>query len=285
MALPPWLRKRLSPSVELDKMESLFEGLGLHTVCQSAHCPNLGECFKRGTATFLILGGVCTRNCRFCAVPKGKPDSLDPEEPEKVAQAARKLSLRHVVVTSVTRDDLPDGGAYHFKRTIQAIREVLPFSRVEVLTPDFKGERESIRVVAEEKPEVFNHNLETVPRLYPEVRPGATYSTSLQLLEWVKADFPQVITKSGLMVGLGETKEEVIRVLQDLRGVGCDMVTIGQYLRPSGHHLPVSEYLPPPVFAEYREIGLTLGFKEVASGPFVRSSYLADRSAEKVFSD
>ena len=275
-SLPPWIKKRVSLE-EGEETQKLLQSLSLHTVCESARCPNRGECFARKVATFLIMGDVCTRRCRFCAVEKGIPQPLDPEEPRRVGEASRQLGLKHVVVTSVTRDDLPDGGASHFVATIREIRKALPFSTVEVLTPDFQGREEDLRVVAKEEPEVFNHNVETVPRLYPLVRPLASYERSLTLLERVKEISPSVITKSGLMVGLGEKKEEVIEVLKDLKRVGCDVVTIGQYLRPSSRHLEVKEYVPPQVFAWYEDVAYSLGFRGVASGPLVRSSYLAEK--------
>ncbi len=275
-SLPSWIKKRISLG-EGEETQKLLQSLSLHTVCESARCPNRGECFARRVATFLIMGDVCTRRCRFCAVEKGIPQPLDPEEPRRVGEASRQLGLKHVVVTSVTRDDLPDGGASHFVATIREIRKALPFSTVEVLTPDFQGRDEDLRVVAKEEPEVFNHNVETVPRLYPLVRPLASYERSLTLLERVKEISPSVITKSGLMVGLGEKKKEVVEVLKDLKRAGCDVITIGQYLRPSSRHLEVKEYVPPQVFAWYEDVAYSLGFRGVASGPLVRSSYLAEK--------
>jgi len=275
-SLPSWIRRRFPPQEEWERVERLLRSLSLHTVCESARCPNLGECFRRGTATFLILGDTCTRSCRFCAVKKGIPLPPDPEEPRRVAEAARTLNLRHVVVTSVTRDDLPDGGAEHFAKTIQAIRECLPQVTVEVLVPDFQGSAEALEVVLAACPDVLNHNVETVLRLYPLVRPQADYARSLELLRRTKVRYPGILVKSGLMVGLGETQKEVEAVLWDLKEVGCDVVTIGQYLRPTAWHLPVAAYVPPEVFAYYREYALRLGFRGVASGPFVRSSYRAE---------
>jgi len=275
-SLPSWIRRRFPPQEEWERVERLLRSLSLHTVCESARCPNLGECFRRGTATFLILGDTCTRSCRFCAVKKGIPLPPDPEEPRRVAEAARTLNLRHVVVTSVTRDDLPDGGAEHFAKTIQAIRECLPQATVEVLVPDFQGSAEALEVVLAACPDVLNHNVETVPRLYPLVRPQADYARSLELLRRTKVRYPGILVKSGLMVGLGETQKEVEAILWDLKEVGCDVVTIGQYLRPTAWHLPVAAYVPPEVFAYYREYALRLGFRGVASGPFVRSSYRAE---------
>ncbi len=261
-------------------MEALLEPLGLHTVCQEARCPNVGECFSGGTATFLLLGDVCTRNCRFCAIKKGRPLPPDEGEPEKVALVAKRLGLSHAVVTSVTRDDLPDGGASHFASTIRSIRELNPGISVEVLVPDFGGRFSSLMKVLEVGPDVFNHNLETVPRLYPLVRPGASYRRSLELLQLAKKEGS--ITKSGLMVGLGETQEEMIAVMDDLRERGVDILTLGQYLRPSRSQLEVKEYLPPEDFATYKEEALNLGFKWVSSGPFVRSSYQAKEAFDSV---
>jgi len=275
--LPFWIKRRFSPTAQGGEVEKMLRSLHLHTVCERARCPNLNECFGRGTATFLILGSVCTRNCRFCAIEKGVPLPLDLEEPKRVAQAAKTLSLRHVVITSVTRDDLPDGGAPHFRHTVRAVREALPTATVEILTPDFQGDREALRILSEDPPCIFNHNVETVPRLYREVRPLASYERSLSVLALFKSLCPQVLTKSGLMVGLGEREEEVLQVLRDLREVGCDIITIGQYLRPSGKHLAVKEYIHPSQFASYEEQAYALGFRGVASGPFVRSSYLAER--------
>lgn len=273
--LPPWLHKRIPAGGSLETTRKLLEELQLNTVCQSALCPNLGECFARRTATFMILGKVCTRNCRFCAVEGGRPEPVDPDEPRRVAVAAARLGLRHVVVTSVTRDDLPDGGAGQFAATIGALRDQLPQAIIEVLTPDFKGERASIARVVEARPHIFNHNMETVPRLYPRVRPAADYRRSLEVLKMVKDLVPDIYTKSGMMVGLGETREEVEEVMADLRGAGCDILTIGQYLRPSPQHLAVEEFVPPETFEHYGQLGRKMGFLYVASAPFVRSSYNA----------
>jgi lipoic acid synthetase len=256
-------------------MDALLEGLNLHTVCDSALCPNRGECFKKGTATFIILGNICTRNCGFCAVKKGKPLPLDPEEPYHIAQAARHLQLKHIVVTSVTRDDLPDGGAEHFAETIIEIKKQLPKSTVEVLVPDFKGSWEALQRVIDAQPEVINHNIETVNRLYRLVRPKAVYKRSLELLRQVKIRDKNIISKSGIMVGLGEEEEEIIQAMKDLREVDGDILTIGQYLRPSPLHLRVQNYIHPDKFEEYQKTGMSLGFKYVASAPLVRSSYHA----------
>lgn len=274
MRKPEWLKVRIL-SEDLNRMEAFLKNMALNTVCQSANCPNMGECFARRTATFMIMGNICTRNCRFCAVEKGHPQPLDEEEPRRVAEAARRLGLRHVVVTSVTRDDLPDGGASHFAKTIYELKK-LPGVTVEVLVPDFMGNEEAIRTVVEAKPDVINHNVETVPRLYSRVRSKADYIRSLNLLKKVKELDPLILTKSGIMVGLGETEEEVIEVMKDLRDIDCDMMTIGQYLRPSHKHIEVAEYVTPEQFKRYEEIGYKLGFKHVASGPLVRSSYHAD---------
>jgi lipoic acid synthetase len=273
---PEWLKKRLPEAAALRSMELLLRQRGLHTVCESALCPNLGECFGHGTATFLIMGDVCTRDCGFCGVSSAVPGPLDPEEPERVAEAAARLGLRHMVVTSVTRDDLPDGGAGHYVATIKAIRAALPDATVEVLVPDFGGSTADVSRVLAEAPDVFNHNLETVPRLYPIVRPQAIYERSLGVLRQAAREGGFVV-KTGLMVGLGETGEEVTAVLRDARAAGADVVTIGQYLRPSSCHLPVVEYVPPDTFEMYRDVGEDLGL-QVHSAPFVRSSFHAGES-------
>jgi len=271
---PPWLRKRIPAAGQMERVRELLQDLGLATVCQSAHCPNLCECFSRGTATFLILGRVCTRNCRFCAVEHGPVSPLDPDEPEHVAEAVARMELAHVVITSVTRDDLPDGGAEHFHRTVAAVRERRECT-VEILTPDFRGDGAAIDRACAARPDVYNHNVETVPRLYSSVRPGADYRRSLDLLARAKNNLPAGATKSGIMVGLGETAEEVETVLRDLRAVGCDLLTVGQYLRPTPSHYDVARFVTPEEFAEYGKRALALGFAGVASGPFVRSSYRA----------
>ncbi|AIS52731.1 lipoyl synthase LipA [Thermoanaerobacter kivui] len=274
MQKPEWLKVRLL-NEDLNRMEAFLKSMSLNTVCQSANCPNMGECFARKTATFMIMGNICTRNCRFCAVEKGHPQPLDENEPRRIAEAAQKLGLKHVVVTCVTRDDLPDGGASHFAKTIYELKK-LPGVTVEVLVSDFMGKEESIAQVVEAKPDIINHNVETVPRLYPNVRPKADYLRSLNLLKKSNELDTYILTKSGIMVGLGETEEEVIQVMKDLRSVDCDMMTIGQYLRPSAKHIEVAEYVTPQQFKRYEEIGYELGFKYVASGPLVRSSYHAD---------
>jgi len=277
---PPWLKKRIPPFQDLQKVRSILNGTDLHTVCEEARCPNLGECFSSGTSTFLILGRVCTRNCGFCAVEHGVPVSIDETEPEKVAQAIRKMGLQYVVITSVTRDDLSDGGASLFAKTIQAIRALGPKIKVEVLIPDFQGDSTSLEIVLKEGPDVLNHNIETIARLYPRVRPLADYIRSLNLLKSSKKSFPYILTKSGFMLGLGEIREEVLELLRDLREVGCDFLTIGQYLQPRPDRLPVVRFIPPEEFEEYKKIGEEMGFRVVSSGPFVRSSFHASQMFE-----
>ena len=272
--LPPWFKQRPNPEAVM-AMEGLLDSLSLHTICQSAHCPNAGDCFSRKTATFLILGNICTRNCRFCAVEKGSPLPVDEEEPEHLLEAVEALGLRYVVITSVTRDDLPDGGAAHFARTVNLLRDKRPGVRVEVLVPDFLGSREALSTVVAASSSVLNHNVETVPRLYPGVRSRADYRRSIRLLGTVKELDPGMITKSGLMLGLGETKDEVVAVMKDLREAGCDLLTLGQYLPPSPQHYPLSRYVSPQEFTEFEATGRSLGFAEVASAPLVRSSFRA----------
>ena len=272
---PPWLKKRIPPLQDVEKVRSILEQTNLHTVCQEARCPNLAECFAGGTATFLILGRVCTRACGFCAVERGAPAPPDEAEAERVSQAVRKMGLHYVVVTSVTRDDLADGGATSFAKTIRTIRALNPETKIEVLIPDFKGDRSSLKTVLTECPEILNHNVETIPRLYPRVRPLADYERSLNLLKTSKDDYPHIATKSGLMLGFGETREEVLEVLRDLREAGCDFLTIGQYLQPCQDRLPVVRFIPPEEFEEYKRVGEVMGFRAVASGPFVRSSFHA----------
>jgi lipoic acid synthetase len=263
-------------------MDKVLDKLSLHTVCKGAACPNLGECFKNKTATFMILGENCTRNCRFCAVPKGCLMPLDENEPENVAKAAKQLGLKHTVVTSVTRDDLEDGGAAHFSKTIIKLQEYLPNSTIEVLIPDFKGDFNALKTVLDAKPDILNHNVETVPSLYKDVRPMAIYERSLELIKRVKEIDAHIFTKSGIMVGLGETKEQILGVMDDLIAVKCDILTIGQYLRPTQEHIAIAEYITPEMFDEYKQIGLKKGFKYVASGPFVRSSYNAIEGMDSV---
>jgi lipoic acid synthetase len=275
--LPEWLRKPRTHFDAVHQLKSGLRSLNLHTVCESARCPNMHECFHRGTATFMILGNLCTRGCRFCSVPKSRhPGALDPDEPANVARMAEAMRLRHVVITSVNRDDLDDGGSEHFSTTVRAVRAALPEARVEVLTPDFQGDLAAVARVLDAGPDIYNHNLETVPRLYPQVRPQADYRQSLDVLRFAKAHRPVALTKSGAMLGLGETAEEVHQLIRDLRAAGVDVVTLGQYLQPTRRNLPVAEFVPPAQFEAYRDFGLSLGFKMVFSGPFVRSSYMAD---------
>jgi lipoyl synthase len=278
--LPDWLRRPIAQPGRAHSVDRILRDLRLHTVCQSAKCPNRGECFSEGTATFLIMGDACTRGCRFCAVETRTPEPLDSDEPRRVAEAAVKLGLSHVVVTTVTRDDLPDGGAAHFVAVIGALREALPEAAVEVLTSDFAGRFESVDTVAAARPDVFNHNLETVPRLYESVRPGADYARSLGVLARVRETQPDLPTKSGLMLGLGESADEVRDVMRDLLGSGVEMLTLGQYLRPSKEHLPVAEFVEPSVFAQLERDAYELGFRAAASAPYVRSSYHAGQLAE-----
>jgi lipoic acid synthetase len=272
---PPWIKKRLPASAQAERTREILGRHRLNTVCRSAQCPNIGECFARGTATFMIMGNTCTRSCRFCAVDKGKPEPLQETEPQRLALAASELKLSHIVVTSVTRDDLEDGGASHFAAVIRELRHTTPEATVEVLVPDFQGNAESIHTVLDAGPDVFNHNVETVPSLYPKVRPEANYDVSLRVLSIAKGLRPDILTKSGLMVGLGERRDEVENVMKDLIKSKCDILTIGQYLRPSPQHLPVAEFIEPAEFERFRESGRLMGFKAVASAPFVRSSYNA----------
>jgi len=273
---PDWLRVRFPSSPVFHSTQSLISDLRLTTVCEEAHCPNRWECWSAGTATFMIAGERCTRACGFCAVDTAKPFPLDPDEPSRVAEAISRMKLRHVVLTSVCRDDLEDGGAEHFAQTIRAIRAVGPGLVIEVLTPDFNGREESLRTVADAAPDVFNHNLETVERLTPLVRSKAKYRLSLEVLRRFKAQIaPAITTKSGLMLGLGEEEGEILAAMDDLRAVGVQVLTLGQYLRPTPEHLPVVAYVTPEKFEEYRKIGLEKGFQHVASGPLVRSSYHA----------
>jgi lipoic acid synthetase len=274
--LPEWLRPAVPKRPHLISLGEKLAAMGVHTVCQSARCPNLGDCFSRHTATFMILGDRCTRDCRFCAVEHGAPAAPDPDEPRRVAEAARMLGLRHVVITSVTRDDLEDGGAGLFAATIAAVREVLPEASVEVLVPDFCGNPAAVEAVVAARPQVFGHNVETVPRLYPEVRPEADYARSLAVLRLAAERGPELVTKSGLMVGLGEDDEEVMAVLRDLRQANAGAVTIGQYLPPTRHHVPIVEYVAPEVFAGYEREAYAMGFRHVMSAPLVRSSYHAE---------
>jgi lipoic acid synthetase len=278
---PQWLRSRAPGGEHYRELKTLVERLHLHTVCESAACPNLGECWNHRTATFMILGNVCTRRCGFCAVQKGAPLAVDTDEPRRVAEAAETLGLRYVVITSVNRDDRMDGGAELFALTIRAIRERLPGCRVEVLIPDFQGSHQAMDIVLDAAPDVLNHNTETVPRLYRQVRLGARYERSLDILAYSKSVRPEIPSKSGLMLGLGETSEEVLGVMRDLRAHQVDILTLGQYLRPSLKHLPVIRYVPPEEFAEFRRLGYEMGFRHVESGPLVRSSYHAADAAPR----
>ena len=279
--LPPWLRAKAGHWERVHEMKVLLGGSRLHTVCEEARCPNQGECWTRGTATFMLLGDTCTRSCGFCAVTTGRPGPPDPEEPRHVAEVSRRLGLSFVVVTSVARDDLKDGGAAHFAATVRAIHELNPGAQVEVLVPDFKTNRESIRTVVESQPTVFNHNLETVERLSKQVRVQARYHRSLEVLRIAK-ELGQPVTKTGIMLGLGETEAEVLTLMRDARAVGCDILTIGQYLQPTKQHLPVVEFVHPDRFKAMEEAGYALEFKAVYSGPLVRSSYHAELSARKL---
>ena len=272
---PRWLKKRLPTGPEYEKIKELVGRDRLHTVCQEAKCPNMWECFSQQTATFLIMGSRCTRDCRFCSVAQGPVAPPDPAEPERVAAAARQMGLGYVVITSVTRDDLVDGGAAFFAETIEAVHRRIPAAKVEVLVPDFQGRAEALQAVLDARPDVLNHNIETVPRLYATVRPQASYRRSLQLLSRVKEYAPGLPIKSGLMLGLGESSEEVRATLKDLIDAGCRILTLGQYLQPSKAHLPVERFVPPEEFEKWRQVAIEIGFSEVASGPFVRSSYHA----------
>ena len=274
---PSWLKVRAPFGARVHDLRKLMAGLDLNTVCQEAQCPNLGECWSHGVATFMILGDICTRGCRYCAVNKGKPAELNEEEPEHVAEAVAEMALKHVVITSVDRDDLEDGGASVFAATIGAVRRRRPECTIEVLIPDFQGSKSALGVVLQAGPEILNHNIETVPRLYPVARGGGDYQISLQLLDRSRELAPHIVTKTGMMLGLGENEEEILAVLQDLAARGVSIVTIGQYLRPSGWHLPVDRYYHPDEFKAWKKTGEMLGFAHVESGPLVRSSYLADR--------
>ena len=283
--LPEWARKSRTHFESLHRLKTDLRRLNLHTVCESARCPNIHECFHRGAATFMILGNLCTRGCGFCSVPKGSPRThdmrLDPEEPSNVARMAASLGLRYVVITSVNRDDLDDGGSRHFAETVRQVRRALPEARIEVLTPDFCGDRDAVARVLDAGPHVFNHNMETVPRLYSRVRPQADYRQSLDVLAFARRHRSDVMTKSGFMAGLGETTGEVHDSLVDLRASGVDVATIGQYLQPTRRNLPVVAYIEPRQFDAWRDYGLSLGFQMVFSGPLVRSSYMADQVSEQ----
>jgi lipoic acid synthetase len=278
---PDWIRIKLSASDDITRIKQIMRERNLHSVCEEAACPNLAECFQHGTATFMIMGDLCTRRCPFCDVAHGKPLPLDKDEPAHLADAIQAMALKYVVITSVDRDDLRDGGAGHFADCIAQIRAKTPSTKIEILVPDFRGRIEkAVAILAEQPCDVFNHNLETVPRLYKQIRPGADYRGSLELLRQYGAIHPQTPTKSGLMLGVGERPEEIQQVMQDLRTAGCTMLTLGQYLQPSKAHTPVQEYITPAQFDEYGEIAKTLGFKQVASAPMVRSSYHADLQAK-----
>ena len=277
---PDWIRVRLGEGTRFNEVKRILRAQKLHTVCEEASCPNIGECFGKGTATFMILGELCTRRCPFCDVAHGRPLPPDPEEPAHLAETIAALKLRYVVITSVDRDDLRDGGARHFADCIRAVRESSPETRIEVLVPDFRGRLDiALDILSSCPPDVMNHNLETVPRLYRQARPGSDYAHSLRLLRDFKARAPGVPTKSGLMVGLGETDDEIVAVMRDLRAHDVDMLTIGQYLQPSAHHLPVLRYVEPAIFDAYAQAARDLGFAHAACGPLVRSSYHADRQA------
>lgn len=277
---PDWIRIKLPTTAAVDQLKTMLRKNRLHTVCEEASCPNLSECFSHGTATFMIMGDKCTRRCTFCDVGHGRPDLLDPDEPKNLAKTVKQMGLRYVVITSVDRDDLRDGGAAHFTACLQALRQSCPTLTIEVLVPDFRGRMNiALDAIAPELPDVFNHNIETIPRLYKQARPGSDYNWSLQLLFEFKNRFPDIPTKSGLMLGLGETLEEVREVMQDLRKHQVDMITIGQYLAPSRHHFPVARYVTPQEFQDLGHLAKKMGFIRVASGPLVRSSYHADKQA------
>ena len=277
---PAWIRAKAPTHPEVGRLKKLLRAHALHTVCEEATCPNLGECFSHGTATFMIMGRLCTRRCPFCDVAHGRPLPLDSREPEHLAHAIAEMNLKFVVITSVDRDDLRDGGAAHFTACIRAVREHAPSTSIEILVPDFRGRMDvALDILAEAPPDVFNHNLETVPRLYKAARPGADYRHSLELLRRFKERSPATPTKSGLMVGLGETNDEILQVMRDLRAHGCELLTIGQYLQPSRHHLPVARFVMPGQFADFARQARDMGFRNVASGPMVRSSYHAERQA------
>jgi len=281
---PAWIRARSPTHPQVGRLKALLRSHRLNTVCEEASCPNIGECFAHGTATFMIMGRLCTRRCPFCDVAHGRPNPLDPQEPENLARALAAMKLKFVVITSVDRDDLRDGGAAHFVACIEAVRQHTPQTSIEILVPDFRGRLAvALDTFAQALPDVFNHNLETVPRLYKAARPGSDYQHSLELLRQFKARYPAVPTKSGLMVGLGEADDEIAMVMRDLRDAGCDMLTIGQYLQPSRDHLPVERFVAPAQFEAFARLGRELGFANVASGPMVRSSYHAEQQAHGAF--
>jgi lipoic acid synthetase len=280
---PAWLKVPFPGGPHYLRLKAMLRASGLHTVCEEARCPNIGECFQAGTATFMILGNVCSRACRFCAVRSGWPVGLNSEEPLRVAEAVQRLGLRHAVITSVTRDDLPDGGAAVFAEVVHHIHRLSPTTSIEVLVPDFQGSQQALATLIAARPDILNHNLETVQRLYLRVRPKAIYERSLELLTWAKALDPTIPTKSGLMVGLGEIREELLQAMADLAAVGCDILTIGQYLQPTPKQLPVARYYRPLEFRELAEEGQRLGFRHVEAGPLVRSSYHAERQIQNIF--
>ncbi len=281
-AKPSWLRVHMPSGPIQAQVKTMMRSSQLHTICEEANCPNMGECWGRGTATFLILGDVCTRSCRFCAVKRGRPGTVDWSEPARVAEAVARMGLRHVVITSVNRDELYDGGANIYAETVRQIRQQAPECTVELLIPDLLGDREALGIIVQECPEILGHNLETVPRLYRFVRPQATYQRSLKVLRMAKELDPTAITKSGIMLGLGETRDEIAEVMNDLRAVDCDIMTLGQYLRPTETHLPVVRYVTPEEFSDLKVVGLNAGFRWVESGPLVRSSYRADAQAREL---
>jgi lipoic acid synthetase len=280
---PRWLKARAPGSGEYVNLKRLMRAKTLHTVCEEAHCPNMGECWGQGTATFIILGDICTRSCSYCAVTTGMPEGLDEAEPMRVAEAVRAMELKHAVITSVNRDDLPDGGAGIFAETIRSIRRLTPECSVEVLTPDFKGDLDAVEIVVDARPEIFSHNLETVSRLYRFIRPGGRYDRALEVLAHSKTVDSEVLTKSGIICGMGETQEELLAAMSDLHQVGIEILTLGQYLRPSAQHLPIDRYYTPDEFAELKQVGeVEIGFKHVEAGPLVRSSYHAREQVESI---
>ena len=272
---PSWLKVKAPGGANYLRLKQMMRSLDLHTVCEEAHCPNVGECWEHGAATFMILGDVCTRNCAYCAVAHGRPPKFDPVEPERVAEAIVQMQLRHAVITSVDRDDLPDFGAWAFAETIRQIHDRLPECSVEVLVPDFQGDEDAIRAVLDARPEIYNHNTETVPRLYKKCRPGGRYERVMGIFRFAKSYAPDIPTKTGIILGMGETNEEVLAVMRDLRAVDVDILTLGQYLRPSDGHIELDRYVTPEEFRMFREAGMAMGFKHVESGPLVRSSYHA----------
>lgn len=276
MRKPEWIRVKMQGGSNTNKVKSLISDLSLNTVCHEANCPNMMECYEKGTATFMILGTNCTRNCTFCNVTRQAPEEVSPTEPENIGQAVIKLGLKHVVITSVTRDDLEDQGAWQFIKVTEEIRRVAPNVSIELLIPDMQGNKNLIKLIIDANPDILNHNVETVPRLYPTVRPMAVFERSVELLQYVKLEKPDMKTKSGIMLGLGETEEEVIEVMKRLAQVDCDMLTLGQYLQPTKKHLDVVEYIRPEQFDYYKKLALEMGFKSVSSGPLVRSSYYAE---------